>query len=96
MKPAVPYHIQYGGQHSDPPLGNFGGKLLNRIRGVHEVVAESGRAIYTDNGLLSLPRAARLQEALYVLKGLFDRVELRENVKNMARMVCQPCRTAVR
>ena len=36
---------------------------------------------YANNGLLISPRKSRLQAALYVLTGLFDRVSLHTNVK---------------
>ena len=46
---------------------------------------------YSDDWLLSFPRLVRLKEALYVLKGMFDRVGIQTNVKKTVGMVCYPC-----
>ena len=46
---------------------------------------------YADYGLLALPRTSRLQAALDILAGLFDRVGLQINVNKTVGMVCHPC-----
>ena len=48
---------------------------------------------YMDYGLLALPWPSRIQEALDVLTGLFDRVGLWTYVEKTVGMVCQPCST---
>ena len=52
--------------------------------------------LYADNGLLVSPQKARIQEALDVLTGLFDRVCLWNNAEKTVGMVRQLCRTAGR
>ena len=46
---------------------------------------------YADDRLLILTIPSRLQAALDVLMGLFDRVGLHTNVDKMVGMVCQTC-----
>ena len=46
---------------------------------------------YANNDLLASPRPARIQAALYVFMGLFDRVVLHTNVNKKVGMVCKPC-----
>ena len=43
---------------------------------------------------MDYPRLARLQAALDLFTGLFDRVGLRTNFNKTAEMVCQPCQMA--
>ena len=45
---------------------------------------------YTNNGLIASPSLARIQAALDVLTGLFNRLGLQTNVNKMVGMVCQP------
>ena len=51
---------------------------------------------YANDGLITSPRPAHIQEALGVLTGLFDRVGLNKNVNKTIEMVCQPCHFVVR
>ena len=46
---------------------------------------------YANDGLLDLPRILRLQVAMNVLMGLFDRVGLQTNIIKMVVIVCHPC-----
>ena len=46
---------------------------------------------YSNNDLLTSPMLDRLQVALCVFTGLFDRVGLQTNVKKTVGMVCQLC-----
>ena len=46
---------------------------------------------YADDGLLASMRPTRLQAALGMLMGLFDRVGLRTKVNNMVGVVYQNC-----
>ena len=48
---------------------------------------------YAYNGLLVSPRPARFQEALYIMTGLFNRVNLSTNMEKTVGIVCQPCRS---
>ena len=45
---------------------------------------------YSNGGLLTSPRLAWIQVALYFLTGLFNRVLLHINLNKMVGMVCQP------
>ena len=45
---------------------------------------------YADDGLLASPQSTRLQAALYVLTGIFDRVGLHIKFSKTVGMVCQP------
>ena len=47
---------------------------------------------YANDGIITLPKPARTQLALNVLTGLFDRVDLQNNVNKKARMVSQTCK----
>ena len=47
---------------------------------------------YIDGGLLAFTRRAQIRAALDVLTGLFDRVDLQNNVNKKARMVSQTCK----
>ena len=46
---------------------------------------------YVGDGLLALPRPARIQAALDVLMVLFYRVGLQTIVNTLVGMVCHPC-----
>ena len=54
------------------------------------VVQTPTMLFYIDGGLLASPWPSRLQEALDVLAGLFNRFLLRTNVHNMFSMNFQP------
>ena len=46
---------------------------------------------YADDSLFASPRLARIQAALDVLMGIFDRVGLQTNIYKMVIMVFHPC-----
>ena len=46
---------------------------------------------YTDEGLLTSSRLDRLQAELGVLEGLFNMVDLHNNIYKTAGMLCHPC-----
>ena len=46
---------------------------------------------YTENGIISSTRTARIQEEIDVLKGMFDRVGIQTNFNTTVSMVCHPC-----
>ena len=48
---------------------------------------------YADHGLIALTHLERLQKAFNVLTGLFNWVGLRNNMRNMVSIACQPCHT---
>ena len=79
-KSAVPHHIQYGSRHSDMTLGKSGDGRGGRNRGIQEGGSDTDCTIFVNDELLSYPQLSRIQEALYILMGLFDWVGLRKNV----------------
>ena len=48
------------------------------------------KLFYSDDGLLDFPSLFRLEEALYVLTGLIDRVDLHTNVKKQWGWYARP------
>ena len=64
--------------------------------GFWRVVQKLAVRFYVDSGLLAPTWLARIQEAPYVLMGLFDQVEIWKNFNKMVGMACQPCCTAGR
>ena len=58
--------------------------------GFRRAVKWTAASFYADDGLLTSPRPARLQAALDVLMGLFNRVGLQTNLNKTVGMVCHP------
>ena len=61
--------------------------------GFDRAVKKLATLFYVENGLTVSPCTARLQEDLYVLMGLFDRVDLWINVEKTVGMVRKLYRT---
>ena len=75
-QPAVSHHIQYGGRCGNLPLINRSGRGGKDTREVWEGIAEDDKTILHIQRALSSPHTDKLQEAVYILVGIFDRLGL--------------------
>ena len=64
--------------------------------GFGRVVQTLAVLFYEDGEILSSLRPDSIQEAQYVLMGIFDQVGLSKNVNKIVVMVYQPCSTSFR
>ena len=95
-QPPVPHSLQRG--HGCRHISLDGGGGANRVwqGGTWLVDKDLAEYFYADDGLVVWTQLERLQKEFDFLASLFGRVSLRENIRKMVSMACQPCHAPVR
>ena len=65
-----------------------------RLVEVHAHLKVKATFFYADDRMVASKDPVWLQSAFVMLRGLFDRMGLRTNIRKIVGMVCTPCRAA--